>query len=409
MTLGRAGMKQPSLGGMADALKATLSRQALHQRFTKAAVAFVQGCFERMLHRLSVAAVVCTPLLQFFRRVLILDSSSWDVAPALRHLLPGSGGNASAANCKLQVCLDYLTGLLCFVQSMAGTRPDNTSIDPVLEMLQPHDLLLFDLGYFRLKTFRRIADLGAFFLSRLCAQVTLCDAGTGEPIDLCLLLRTTCGNVCCRQVILGPADGTQLTCRLICLRVAPHIAEQRRRTMKRNAVKKGHTCSQRHLMLAEWTQLITNVPEVWWPVDALWHLYSLRWQIELLFKRLKSTLAIHHTNTANIHRLHCQLYGTLILAALMQHLYATLNNDLWNERKEQLSPDKLFKRLQERAFMLAQLLTTSPVTGLRYLRLSIQHILPNCIKRRQRSRLSSLQTIHQLSATTTNRALPSLT
>jgi hypothetical protein len=246
LTLGLAGMKQPSLGGMADAMKAMLSRQALHQRFTQAAVAFMQGCLERMLRRLSVEAVVCTPLLQLFKRVLMLDSSSWDVAPALRHLLPGSGGSASAANCKVQVCLDYLTGLICFVQSTAGTRPDNTSVDPVLEMLQPQDLLLFDLGYFRLKTFRRIVDMGAFFLSRLCAQVTLCDAGTGTPIDLCTWLRTTCANTCCRQVMLGPAAGTQVTCRLICLRVAAHIAEQRRRTMKRNAVKKGHTCSQRH-------------------------------------------------------------------------------------------------------------------------------------------------------------------
>jgi hypothetical protein len=401
-------MKQPSLGGMADAMKAMLSRQALHQRFTQAAVAFMQGCLERMLRRLSVEAVVCTPLLQLFKRVLMLDSSSWDVAPALRHLLPGSGGSASAANCKVQVCLDYLTGLICFVQSTAGTRPDNTSVDPVLEMLQPQDLLLFDLGYFRLKTFRRIVDMGAFFLSRLCAQVTLCDAGTGTPIDLCTWLRTTCANTCCRQVMLGPAAGTQVTCRLICLRVAAHIAEQRRRTMKRNAVKKGHTCSQRHLMLAEWTLLITNVPESWWPVEALWSLYSLRWQIELLFKRLKSTLAIDHTNTANVHRLHCQLYGTLILAALMQHLYATLNNDLWNARKEQLSPDKLFKRLQERASMLAQLLIASQAAGLRYLRQSIHDILPNCIKRRQPSRRSSLETIHIVGATM-DRAQPALT
>jgi hypothetical protein len=401
MTLGRAGMKQPSLGGMADAMDATVSRQALHQRFTYAAAAFMQGCFGRVLHRLSVDSAVCTPLLRFFRRVLILDSSSWDVAPALRHVLPGSGGSASSANCKVQVCLDYLTGLLRLVHSSPGARPDNASSDPVLEMLQPQDLVLFDLGYFRLETLRRIVDTGAFFLSRLFAAVTVYEASTGTPIDLCAMLRATSANRCCRQVILGPLAGVRVTCRLICLRVAPHIAQRRRMAIRRSAVKKGHTCSQRHLMLADWTLLITNVPESRWPVEALCSLYSLRWQIELLFKRLKSTLAIHDTNTANIDRLHCQLYGTLIIAALMQHLYATLNNDLWNARKEQLSPDKLFKRLQERAFTLAQMFRSSPSAALRHLRESVRIILPNCIKSRQPSRLSSLEAIHELS--TTNR------
>jgi hypothetical protein len=392
-------MKQPSLAGMVDTVDATLSREALHQRFSETAVAFMRACFEFALRQVNEGAGLRTPLLRFFRRVLVFDSTSWDVDPALHDTLPGSGGGASSANCKVQVCLEYLSGLMSFAQTTAGTCPDNRFSAQLPTLLAPGDLLVADLGYFCLETFCRVVAMGAFFLSRLLVGTALFDERTGKRIDLCELLSATRADTYHTMVLMGAEPQKRVNCRLICLRVSPQIAQRRRRALNATARKKGRACSSQHLMLAEWILMVTNVPQTWWPVEMVRPLYSLRWQIELLFKRLKSTLAIHHSNTANINRLRCEVYGTLIVAALTQRMHATLNNNLWNSKRSELSADKFFKRFQERAFTIAQLMLKSIRNALAYLRHFVQLILPNCRKNKQKSRLSTLAFLDPGSAT----------
>ena len=70
----------------------------------------------------------------------------------LREMLPGSGGAASAANCKLQTVYDYKGGKLEFLEVTAGTLPDNRYTDHLPSLLHKGDLLLIDQGYFKLKT-----------------------------------------------------------------------------------------------------------------------------------------------------------------------------------------------------------------------------------------------------------------
>ncbi len=61
--------------------------------------------------------------------------------------------------------------------------------------------------------------------------------------------------------------------------------------------------SVQSLALFDWTVIITNVPEQWIPPGKLWHIYAIRWQIELLFKQQKPVLQLHHSNTGDECRL----------------------------------------------------------------------------------------------------------
>jgi len=127
MTIGQVGMKPPSLAGMVAAIQARITRVALHYRFSAAAGAFLLKCLRFVLQqKFSRLGEIDTKLLLPFGRVLIADSSrSWDVSGKLRAVLPGSGGAASAANCKLQALYDYKRGELEFLDVTAGTVPDN--------------------------------------------------------------------------------------------------------------------------------------------------------------------------------------------------------------------------------------------------------------------------------------------
>ena len=389
--MGQLGMPHPSLGGMIAAIDARISREALHQRFTAPATAFLSRCLQYVLRQKLRQAPVGTKLLQPFGRVLLVDSSSWDVSEKLRDVLPGAGGSASPANCKIQAAYEYKKGELVFLDDTAGTVSDNRYTDNLPDLLNKKDLLLLDQGYFKLQTFNAIMAKGAFFLTRLLIGTALQDARTMVPIELGKVLRQSQDHAHERQVRLGQGKNQMPPCRLVCLRVSEQVANARRRRLKTQARRKGRSVSTLHLALCDWTLLITNVPEQWLPLDMVRALYTLRWQIELLFKQLKSILRVPQSDTGNEHRLRCELYGKLIAAVLVHRIHAMANIALWNAERREISMDKLYKRLQERAFTLAQILVLSFTQAMAHLYRELDTLLKHCRKYRQRSRMTTLE------------------
>jgi hypothetical protein len=376
---------------MVATLASRISREALHQRFTAPAAAFLRHCLHTVLRHKLQSVPVHTKLLQPFARVLLVDSSSWDVSEKLCAVFPGSGGNASTANCKLQTAYDYKQGELTFLADTAGTVPDNRYTDHLPALVNKTDLLLFDQGYFKLTTFNAIMAKGAFFVTRLFIDTTLEDAQTREPIALGQVLGPSQGSTYERQVRMGQGKNQTRDCRLVCLRVNTQVATARRRRFKAHARRQGRTGSQRHLALCDWTLLITNVPDQWLPLDMVRALYTLRWQIELLFKQFKSILQVHQSATGNEHRLRCELYGKLIAAVWVQRLHAVANTALWNTSRQEISLAKLYKRLQERAFLLSQFVMGSWAQARGYLSQELEKVLRQCRKHRQRSRMTTLE------------------
>ena len=397
MTVGPASLKHPSLSAMVQAIEAKLSREGLHQRFTPHAVRFMQACLNETLRcKFTPPQSLDPAVLRSFHRVLIFDSSNWDVDPKLHRVLPGAGGNASAANCKLQAGYEYKRGELGFFEVTRGTRPDQAHSATLPTEVLPGDLVLTDLGYFRVGTFRQYHEKGAFFLSRFLAGTTLRCATTHERIDGSALLRACDENVLERQVILANAEKEPTPCRLICLRVSEQVANERRRKLRRKAKKQGRTPPQAALALCDWMLLVTNIPAHWLPAAQAYCLYGLRWQIELLFKQLKSVLRIHQSNTARLSRLRCELYGKLLMAVLVQRVHAAFQGELWNSQRREISFDKLHKRFQERAFLLLRHFLRSLATALGSLQTEIPRLIRSCVKKHQPSRQTTLQRLDEI-------------
>jgi hypothetical protein len=145
--------------------------------------------------------------------------------------------------------------------------------------------------------------------------------------------------------------------------------------------------------MADWTLMVTNVPGAWLSPAILRPLYSLRWQIELLFKQLKTVLCVHRSTTGKENRLLCELYGKLIMAVMIHRIHADINIRLWNAKRRELSMEKFYKRLQERAFIILDLLLASLQKAIAYLQDEIPRLTNNCLKSRQRSRRTTLEII----------------
>lgn len=395
MTFGQLGMKHPSLAGMVDAIQNKISRVSLHEKFSESAVEYLENCLNFILKKKTKTNPIQTKLFKKFNRVIILDSSSWDINPKLSNILGGSGGSASIANCKLQTFYEYKKSELSFFEITPGTNPDNKYTKEISNKIKSKDLLLLDLGYYCLKTFFEITNKKAFFISRLKGGAKIYDRNKSKIIILEKTLKNIKGNAFHMDIKMGLEQQVKFNCRLICLRMPEEVSNIRRMRLIKNAKRKGRTPSNTTLLLAEWTLIITNVPETWIPSKMVWPIYTIRWQIELIFKSMKSILHIHHSNTANINRLKCEIYGKLICAVLIHRIHGVINCNLWNNSKKELSFDKLYKRIQERGFYIMLLFLQSTNKVVEYFSIEIKRLISNCIKYHQPSRISSLQLVDQ--------------
>ena len=116
MTVGQMALVHPSLSGMVDAIRAKISKVALYLRFTAQAAEFLLACLKMVLEYCVRPAGITPSAIDAFKGVLIFDSSSWNVNPGLKHVLPGSSGGASGANRQLQAWYEYKSGSLGFFE-----------------------------------------------------------------------------------------------------------------------------------------------------------------------------------------------------------------------------------------------------------------------------------------------------
>ena len=84
-------------------------------------------------------------------------------------------------------------------------------------------------------------------------------------------------------------------------------------------------------------------------------------------------------------------YGKLIMAALIHNIHSSLNADMWNIRGLEVSFDKLYKRIQERAFSLLRHMLTTVTVAVKQFLLEINRLAIACIKTRQPSRKTTLE------------------
>lgn len=392
MVFGLISLKVPSLGGLVDAIKIKISREALHKRFTCKAVAFLKQVLIS-IQRTCIEQRIDSKFLDVFSKVIICDSTWWEIKEKLQHIFRGFGGDSPKAQCKLQLVYDFLIGQIDSTAIVEGVRNDTTYSHNLLKRLTKGTLLLIDLGYFSVKFFEKIHNKGAYFISRLKSSTRMFHPSTLKEINLLKVLKKIQSDRFEANILLGLHVNLSVPCRLIGFRVPKEVAQKRRRKYK---VRKGVKMNPKEitLKLCDWTLMITNVPSDLLPAEKVYDFYRIRWQIEIMFKQFKSILQLNKINTGNEHRLLCEVYGKLIAAVIISRIHSSLNIELWNKEKREVSIEKFFKRIQERAFTLMTLLQMNFHEAIKFMETTIKKCFGNCLKLIQRSRLSSLERLN---------------
>lgn len=229
-----------------------------------------------------------------------------------------------------------------------GKKPDQALSGRIVDLVQPNDLVLRDLGYFCLAVFFQIAAKQAFFLSRLIPNIKVYPQGekSEEPLDLSAYLQQKKYRDCSViefQALLGKED--RLPVRVIAYRLPQRLVNERRRKARAVAKKKNYTPSPKRLNLLAFSLYITNVDSSVWSAEVIGTLYRLRWQIELTFKRWKSLLRIDFCKGSNPHRISTLIYARLIAIVLLHDFYALAASYADAFLHRELSPYPLYQWL----------------------------------------------------------------
>ncbi|KZD29411.1 Mobile element protein [Bacillus cereus] len=111
--------------------------------------------------------------------------------------------------------------------------------------------------------------------------------------------------------------------------------------------KKGMKYSAHSKRLSGINVYMTNTPVDIVPRGQVHDWYSLRWQIEILFKTWKSFFHIHHCKKIKRERLECQLYGQLITILLCSSTMFQMRQFLLEKKKQELSEYKAIYMIKD--------------------------------------------------------------
>lgn len=302
---------------LANACGAEVSIQAFDERIRKMGMNFLKACLERAM-KIAVAPLnLGNNLNRRFDHVFIVDSTNFDLHKALSENYKGNKGSASKSSMRIQFLFDYVTGII-HVEIGDVTLSDAGTLNKIVSngdiSSEGTSLFLADLGYFKTDTFIKIdKEPEDFFISKFKHNVKIYTP-SGQPIDLLDMLKKS-GNVIDMKIKIG-----DLECRLTGAKLDQKTINKRLRRANKDNARKGRTISQSYKIFLTYSLFITNLPEEF-NFNALFTLYRLRWQIELVFKTWKSILKIHVTRSAKESNVLCKVYGKLIVALVANGVY----------------------------------------------------------------------------------------
>jgi hypothetical protein len=358
-----------------------VSREAIHKRFNPAAVSFMKDLVSKLVSsHLSFAA---QPLAQpcFFKAIFVKDSSKLKLPPSYFSSYPGYGGYKGNISSLMNIQYEYdlLSKNWSRLELTRATRNDQTESKETVADIEAGSLYIRDLGYITTTYLKGVQEKGAYYLNRLpkIGVFTKVD-GKYKPLDWQVLDRKMKKGKLAHleyEVYLGEE---KIKSRMVLSPVPEEVANQRIRKAAKGGKRstKGYQLSKEYKIKAHYNSFITNVAQEILSKEQVNEGYSLRWQVELIFKAWKSNLKIHKIKAMKKERMECQLLAKFIWVLLNSRLLQITEQILTRSFPgKTCSLFKFSKRIKEVSQHL-RLAIFNKSTFLRYYKKNILRITP---------------------------------
>jgi hypothetical protein len=181
--------------------------------------------------------------------------------------------------------------------------------------LEPGEIAVADRAHARRTDFGQLLAHGADLVVRIGWRNLPLETPAGDPLDLIAWMETALDTPTERPAVVQTPTGPY-PLRLIAAPLPPERAAEARRRCRRAAQKKQRTVDQRSLLAAGFIILVTTLDPATWPLADVLTLYRCRWQIELLFKRLKSIWRLGQLRARNADAAQAWILAGLLAALL---------------------------------------------------------------------------------------------
>ena len=245
------------------------------------------------------------PVLAHGRRLRVVDATSVSE--------PGSTGT----DWKLHYAVN-LGDLQCdfFELTAVGNGGETFRRVPV----RAKDIMLGDRIYATPPGVAHVVDSGGDVLVRLNRQTLPLFDSKRERMDVLRLLRgIKRGRPYQWKVRVQHPKSGWMNGRLIAIKLSAEAARLARRRLARRANRRQQGVSKRSLQAAQYLMIWTSLPDVFDAATIL-EIYRLRWQIELVFKRMKSIMGLGHLPKTDPNSSRAWLHGKLFVALLVERM-----------------------------------------------------------------------------------------
>lgn len=183
------------------------------------------------------------------------------------------------------------------------------------------DYILGDAGYCTPAGVEHLSQHGAYGLVRFNAGSLPLESARGRRWALLPRLRslTEVGRVGEWEAWV-PGPTRRVLGRLCALRKSEQCIRQAHRRLRRRASKTGKRLQAETFEYAKYVVVFTTFPRQEFRAPEILQWYRVRWQIELVFKRLKSLAQLGHLPKYDAQSSRAWLYGKMLVALLAQKL-----------------------------------------------------------------------------------------
>jgi hypothetical protein len=195
------------------------------------------------------------------------------------------------------------------------------------------DLVVADRGYSNRSGLRHVIEAKAHFLVRLNSTTPLRGPGNTD-FDLLSAVRSLpeaqAGSFDVEIQLSAREKTPPVQVRLVALRKSEAAAEEARKKLLRKANRNGTKVQLRTLELAGYILVLTSTRSDKLSPEEVLEIYRFRWQIELVFKRLKGLLHLDRLPAKDPELARTALFSKLLAALLLEELtHAYLSISPW--------------------------------------------------------------------------------
>lgn len=184
------------------------------------------------------------------------------------------------------------------------------------------DCIIGDRAYSTAAGIEFLEHAGAHSLVRVNTLTLPFYLETGKPVDLLARLKKVNepGQISEWPVCVKRSDGSFLRGRACVVRKNELAIEQATKKLRRNACRKQTRTQPETFEFAKYIIVFTTLPSNQYCSREILEWYRLRWQIELIFKRLKSLAGLGHLPKHDDASSRAWLYGKLLVGLLTEKL-----------------------------------------------------------------------------------------